>query len=163
MAIIFNGEPGTRWVNDTGVARHQFFRNWFNSYKATQVSHLIVEAFHGPRPPEMEVRHFPDREPTNNRASNLRYGTRQENEDDKKIHGARPKGSRNANAKIHESDVAETRIAFARGESKSSIARRYGLHHSTVGDILNGRTWRRTPREDTCPTSSGMGTLARDG
>jgi len=29
--IIWNGNPGERWVNDTGVARYQFFASLVNT------------------------------------------------------------------------------------------------------------------------------------
>lgn len=113
-------------------------------YKATLVSNLIAEAFFGPRPTGMQVCHFPDRDVANNSIQNLRYDTKQGNEDDKKVHGTRPKGSGHSHAKINEDDVANMRLAFASGESKLRISKRYGLHHSTVGDIINGKTWRHT-------------------
>ena len=40
---------------------------------------LVLLAFAGPKPPGMECRHFPDPTKTNNKASNLRWGTRREN------------------------------------------------------------------------------------
>ena len=55
--------------------------------KTGHVHRLVLEAFIGPCPPGMECRHFPDRNPGNNRLENLRWGTRQENMDDKRIHG----------------------------------------------------------------------------
>ena len=51
------------------------------------VQWLVLEAFVGPCPDGMECRHFPDRDPTNNRLDNVRWGTAQENSDDKKVHG----------------------------------------------------------------------------
>lgn len=50
------------------------------------VHSLVAEAFIGPRPPGQEVRHL-DGDPHNNRVSNLRWGTRSQNELDKVRHG----------------------------------------------------------------------------
>lgn len=44
-------------------------------------------AFVGPPEPGQEVRHFPDRDPSNCALSNLSYGTKSENSLDKRRHG----------------------------------------------------------------------------
>lgn len=62
-------------------------RNLKGKSKRYYVHHLVLEAFVGPRPENMEARHFPDRNPANNMLGNLLWGTRQENMLDKKIHG----------------------------------------------------------------------------
>lgn len=54
--------------------------------RARSVHSLVAEAFHGKRPKGMEVRHL-DGDPSNNAASNLRYGTRTENHHDAVRHG----------------------------------------------------------------------------
>jgi hypothetical protein len=48
---------------------------------------LIAEAFHGPRPEGADTRHL-DGDKSNNAASNIRWGSRSENELDKVRHGA---------------------------------------------------------------------------
>jgi hypothetical protein len=50
------------------------------------VHQLVAAAFLGPRPDGLEVRHL-DGDPLNNAVSNLAYGTRLENIQDKKRHG----------------------------------------------------------------------------
>lgn len=50
------------------------------------VHRIVLDAFVGPRPSKVDVRHL-DGNPTNNRLENLRYGTRSENNHDKKTHG----------------------------------------------------------------------------
>lgn len=69
---------------------------WKNRKKYQKSIHIVVlEAFIGPKPPNCEGRHFPDRNPANNRADNVLWGTRKENEADKLIHGTSNHGSRN--------------------------------------------------------------------
>ena len=51
-----------------------------------RVHTLVAEAFVGPRPEGLEVCHG-DGDPSNNRVSNLRYGTASENWADRKLHG----------------------------------------------------------------------------
>jgi hypothetical protein len=56
-------------------------RKTFTAHKA------VCEAFHGPKPfPEAQVRHI-NGVKSDNRASNLRWGTPLENTEDKRLHG----------------------------------------------------------------------------
>lgn len=58
------------------------------------VHSLVVATFHGPRPSEdHECCHW-DNDRTNNRASNLRWGTRSENRDDQRRHGTFPESNK---------------------------------------------------------------------
>lgn len=50
-----------------------------------RVHALVALAFHGPRPPGLEVRHL-DGDQLNNAAANLRYGTHAENMADRRRH-----------------------------------------------------------------------------
>lgn len=54
--------------------------------KTTTVHSLVTEAFHGPRPDGMQVRHL-DGTRTNNAPENLRWGTASENAYDSVRHG----------------------------------------------------------------------------
>lgn len=47
------------------------------------VHSVVLAAFVGPRPEGMQIRHFPDRDPANNRLDNLLYGTAKENMEDR--------------------------------------------------------------------------------
>lgn len=50
------------------------------------VHRLVLEAFVGPCPPGMECRHFPDRDSNNVELTNLSWGTRSQNNLDKRVH-----------------------------------------------------------------------------
>lgn len=56
-----------------------------------KVHRLVLEAFVGPCPDGMEACHGPDRDQTNNRLSNLRWGTSSENNFDRVRHGTHPR------------------------------------------------------------------------
>jgi hypothetical protein len=57
-----------------------------NGVRTVREVHAIIAAtFHGPRPAGLDTRHL-DGDKSNNAASNLRYGTRSENELDKVRH-----------------------------------------------------------------------------
>lgn len=105
-----------------------------------QVHQLVLEAFGSPRPPDpSECRHIDGRH-TNNRASNLSWGTRKENVDDLK----RTSG-RYASASLSDEQVTEIRRIFTgRHGEQSAIARRLGLTLSIVNRIVRGRTYAGT-------------------
>lgn len=67
--------------------RHLHVTLWTDSKPITRLVHqLVMEAFIGPRPADMECLHS-DGDGTNNELVNLRYGTRSQNNFDKVRHG----------------------------------------------------------------------------
>lgn len=79
------------------------------------------------------------------RPDHLFEGSRRENLADMTRKGRRvtvsPRGSRSGAAKLTEAQVAEIRVAVAGGESRRSIAARFGVSKSNVNWIAWGRTW----------------------
>lgn len=92
---------GTEWLPKTAFLHPNGYRcvwlRWHKSQRAvTRLVHrLVLETFAGPCPPDMECRHL-DGNRSNNALSNLRWGTKLENEADKDRHGKRPRGRRKA-------------------------------------------------------------------
>ena len=108
------------------------------------IHQLVMEAFVGPRPKGMEVRHFPDRDPTNNRLDNLQYGTRKENTADQTIHGTRPdnRGEKSGMAKLTEEKVREIRqLCTKKSQTLAKIGKMFGVTGATIGHIRSRKTW----------------------
>jgi hypothetical protein len=80
-----------------------------NRYVTRTVHSLVAEAFLGPRPPGLEVRHL-DGDPPNCRLSNLIYGTREENMQDTLRHGTNDRASRTHCPASHEYTADNTAI-----------------------------------------------------
>lgn len=110
----------------------------------TKVHVLVLEAFAGPRPDGMVCRHL-DGNPLNNRLSNLRWGTPEENYADRHLHGTHNTGSRNGRATIDEAMAAAIRERLATGEKHAAIAQDFGVKRGVVACISAGRTWRSVP------------------
>lgn len=116
---------------------------WKNGKQETCLVHqLVMEAFVGPCPPGMEVRHFPDRDPTNNRLDNLQYGTRQENMEDRTIHGTDNRGERSGRAKLTEEKVRQIRQLCAEKKYlQTEIAKMFEVSVRTISNIHRRVNW----------------------
>jgi hypothetical protein len=106
------------------------------------VHRLIVEAFLGPIPPDMEVRHYPNQCRTCNAIANLSIGTKAENSADRLENGTDMLGSKNGRAKLTEEVVSQIREARSRRIKLTDIAAMFGATVDTVKDIVYRRTWR---------------------
>ncbi|MCO5107793.1 MAG: HNH endonuclease [Burkholderiaceae bacterium] len=103
----------------------------------------VCAAFHGaPQSSAHEVAHR-NGVPNDNRASNLRWSTRTENERDKGMHGTTVRGERSPFAKLTVSDVIAIRSA---GGTQQAVADRFGVSRTTVGYIKRGTAWAHVPQ-----------------
>ena len=104
------------------------------------VHDLVLRAWVGPKPVGHEVCHR-DGIQHNNALDNLRYGTRQSNAADRKLHG-KPylRGEQIGGAKLKEVDVLRIR-ALGERMSQRKIAEMFGVSHSTVGLVLRKEGW----------------------
>lgn len=106
------------------------------------VHQLVCMAFHGPKPPGMQVRHL-DGDKSNNLPDNVIWGTCLENHGDQIRHGTKPRGTRQHSAKMTPSKVMEARrLHYEDGIGNNPLARRFGVTRRTIQKILRGITWR---------------------
>jgi hypothetical protein len=106
------------------------------------VHSLVAEAFIGPRPEGMEVRHGSANR-TDNRAENLCYGTRADNAADKLRDGSHVSGERHYSAKLTSEQVAHVRqqLENAPRGTAARLAKELGVNRATIGSIKRGKTW----------------------
>jgi hypothetical protein len=116
-----------------GYLQVNLFRD--GKHRPKRVHQLILEAYIGPCPPGMETRHI-NNIPSDNRLSNLRWGTRAENDEDKRLAGSL-KGTLNPKAKLTEEDVRSIRTM-----KTSDAVKKYGIHCNNVYLIKNRQTWK---------------------
>lgn len=98
-----------------GYAVYRFYRPGFAQ---TRTIHTIVaEAFLGPRPAGLEVRHL-NGDPTDCRVENLAYGTHSENVRDTVRHGTNHRASKTACPQGHPYDEENTYVLPSRPNAR---------------------------------------------
>lgn len=110
-----------------------------------RTSGLVCEAFHGPRPHRYNALHN-NGVKTDNRANNLRWGTQNENIQDKYLHGTIGFGEANGFAKLNEDAVREIRRLceggrYGGGARQRDIAARFNISQGAVSAIIKRKTW----------------------
>lgn len=108
------------------------------------VHHLVLEAFVGPRPLGLECRHLNGIR-TDNSPSNLAWGTKRENYDDRAVHGTNRRGDENGNSTLTSERVMEARLSYAAGRSFAEIGDHYGVSKVAMRLAIIGRTWSHLP------------------
>jgi hypothetical protein len=104
------------------------------------VHQLVLEAFGGPRPEGLQVRHK-DGDRRNNALENLAWGTGKENAVDRVRHRTDPQGERNPFAKLTEEQVRQIRARALAGEVSHRIAMDFPCTARNVRAIKVGRSW----------------------
>lgn len=116
--------------------------------RAKPVSHLVLEAFVGPRPDGTEACHFPDANPLNNRVENLRWDTHIANVGDKQIHGTTARGTAHGSAKLTEAQVVEMRHLYrTERPSYAALGRRFGVSGHQAKLIVLRINWSHLPSD----------------
>lgn len=112
-----------------------------NKRVTKNVHRLVCMAFHGmPEKPSMQVRHL-DGDPANNRPSNLRWGTQQENWADRRAHGRVALGEKHHAAKLTNREREHLRWAIGKGLcSQRHAARILGMSQASIQKIVQAGT-----------------------
>lgn len=130
---------------------HGYLHAWLSrdgKVKPYYVHRLVGEAFLGPLPPGLETRHGPGGK-TDNRLSNLCYGTASENQLDRARDGTAnkggPAGEAHHSARLTDAIVAACRFRHAAGESQMALAREFGVTVQAMHNAIRHKTWRHLP------------------
>lgn len=112
-----------------------------NIRRSTRYVHdLSLTAFVGPRPPGREACHR-NNDKTDNRLSNLRWGTHTENYADL---GDYHRGEKHPQAKLTATDVREIRQSTL---THKALAKRYGVARTTISSVVRRERWRELTRK----------------
>lgn len=122
------------------ISGHLYILTYKRSPRKLFVHRAVLMAFAGMPAPGQEGRHL-DGDPQNNTISNLAWGTRQENVNDKQRHGTQPCGERSGAAKLTEANVREIRSIYG-SASLRVLGARYGVSHTAIRRAAIGANWR---------------------
>lgn len=127
------------WLSTHGYETVRLCRGRYHEHWT--VHQLVAAAFIGPCPAGMEVRHGPNG-PLDNRASQLRYGSHQENlGPDRARDGTTIRGEQHVGAKLTEAIVAECKRRYAAGERQTALASEFGVSRRAISKAISGENW----------------------
>jgi hypothetical protein len=107
-----------------------------------KVHQLIATVFHGPKPNEHSVVRHLDNERLNNAPSNLRWGSRIENEADKIRHGTQICGAQSHFARLTENEVRVMRKLRAMGVTTQRISEIFGITQGYASVVCRKKKWK---------------------
>lgn len=110
--------------------------------KTFAVHRLVCEVFNGPPPSSNMHAAHKDGNPYNNVPENLYWATPSENCEDRKRHGTWVHGTRVNTNKLSERDVEQIASLCRSGVSRKDVAQQYGVHRSSVDQLMRGATWK---------------------
>lgn len=99
---------------------------------------MVADAFIGPKPMGLEVRHL-DGNPSNSAKSNLAYGTSKENSADMVFHGTQRSGQLHQCAKFTDEQIREVYRRVISGEPRKNICASMKISKGMVSVIVNGK------------------------
>lgn len=101
-------------------------------------SYFVLLTFAGPKPDGCECLHR-NGDCTDDRPSNLRWGTSKENKDDMLRHGTRRHGDQIHTCKLSEQDIRDIRMA---GYPLRPLAKKYSVTETLISLILRRKVWK---------------------
>lgn len=111
--------------------------------KQFSIHRVVLEEFVGSCPDGMQACHYPDGDKSNNRVTNLRWGTPKDNAIDREVHGHTLRGEKHGYAALTESEVVEIRKMYATGRySQQMLAYLYFVTQSAIWMIVNEKNWK---------------------
>lgn len=134
-------EPLRRLVPGVSAVRgYRRYQVALGRGRSRKVARLVALAFLGPSGPGFEVAHL-NGDSLDNRAVNLAWKTKIDNEADKVGHGTTNRGRRHGASKLTDDDIRAIRSAFRSGERQKDIGARYGVSQGHISMICNRRQW----------------------
>lgn len=114
--------------------------------KVFRIHRLVLEAFVGKRPKNMEACHFPDAYTGNNRLDNLRWDTKKANYADRIKSGNDNSGERNGSSILKTKDVIKILELRKNNLKIKKIALLFNMSYMTIYNICNNKSWRHIKR-----------------
>lgn len=137
--------PCWLWTGDQHNAGYGRLTNWVDGRRAKPLyAHRVSwELAHGERPAGFDVLHRCDNPPCVN-PDHLFLGTQLDNMRDRDAKGRVRHGDQHVAARLTAEKVRRIRALYATGAvSHRQLGKLFDVSHVTIGDVLEGKTWRR--------------------
>ncbi len=136
----YRHEISNQWKQLKGIPiRHGrkrvTLRNAVGGYRVVFISHVVLEAFVGPRPLGLICCHEDD-DCTNDKLSNIRWGTEESNIADRQRNGGYKVGQKLDMRKLNESDISHVRVMKLFGSTLQHIAETFNVSVYTISKAL---------------------------
>jgi hypothetical protein len=105
------------------------------------VHRLVLAAFAGPCPTSFQGAHN-DGNKTHNDITNLRWASASDNQTDRVKHGTHTRGQCNSRSILSNTDIPFIQSYPKFHGVSAFLARAYGVSHTAICAIRNGKTWR---------------------
>lgn len=105
-----------------------------------KIHRLVAQAFIDNPESKPQVCHK-DGSKDNNVYTNLYWGTAKENNVDKVSHGTVARGEKQGLSKLKKEEVIEIKRLLSKGETATSLGKKFGVHKSTIKTIKCGKSW----------------------
>lgn len=133
----FSPEPNSGcWLWTHGLHGNGYPGFWYKGKNYTG-HRFAYEALVGPIPAGMQIMHSCDT-PSCVNPDHLRPGTQTENN----LQAVAQGRMGFANAKLTREQVREIRLEHSRGATRADLARKYGVRDTTMGMVVNRKTWK---------------------
>lgn len=152
-AVLYYSATRRKWVPlvpkvGAGEFRKVRIRTPSGKVREMGLALIVLRAFAGPRPTGFEPLHFPDPDPGNNRADNLRWAPRGASKVGRMLGPTpppSPHGDDHPHAVLCDEDVQPVRDLYRAGFGYKEVADKYGVDPETVRCLLLGKTWKHVP------------------
>lgn len=121
--------------------QHVFLYDGHGRSDKIRIHRAVLLVFVGPCPQNCECRHL-DGNPENNTIENLKWGTKQENVNDRRRHGRMPIPHESIFTKLIPADIPRIRHLKEQGYSSRQVGKMYGTSHTTILQIWRGNRWK---------------------
>lgn len=139
--VVYDETSCWEWQGSKDGAGYGMFR--VSAGKVRRAHRVAFELVHGEVPDGTVFLHSCDN-PGCVRPSHLTRGTRAENNADRDQKGRQvaPRGEASGQARLTEQQVHEILMTPRTWGSGAALARRFGVSHSTISHVRNGRNWK---------------------
>jgi len=157
---VWSQHNGGRWLKPTPHRSGHLYVTLCVKGKSfyRHIHRLVLETFVGLRPVNMQCRHL-NGDPTDNRLSNLRWGTQSENQCDAVKHGTHYGFENNGRTKLTEKEAKFILDSYHNGiHTRQKLTNLFPVGKTAIDKIVNRQTWKHLTPQSRSTTGYSLAT-----